>query len=77
YEKRGDEWRIIERVCVHEGTHSAPVNAMEFDTSNFRQEALTAPQPGDQLGHEWVSSRATIALITTMVVTWLTTASGA
>ena len=38
---------------------------------------MTAPQPGDQLGHEWVSSRATIALITTMVVTWLTTASGA
>ena len=38
---------------------------------------MTAPQPGDQLGHEWVSSRATIALIMTMVVTWLTTASGA
>ena len=38
---------------------------------------MTAPQPGDQLGHEWVSSRATIALITTMIVTWLTTASGA
>ena len=38
---------------------------------------MTAPQPGDQLGHEWVSSRATIALITPMVLTWLTTASGA
>jgi N-acyl-D-amino-acid deacylase len=37
---------------------------------------LIAPQPDDQLGHEWVSSRGTIALITTMVVTWLTTASG-
>ena len=37
---------------------------------------MIAPQPGDQLGHEWVSSRATIALITIMVVTWLTTASG-
>ena len=38
---------------------------------------MTGPQPGDQLGHEWVSSRATIALITTMIVTWLTIATGA
>ena len=37
---------------------------------------MIALQPGDQLDHEWVSSRATIALITTMMVTWLTTASG-
>ena len=29
------------------------------------------------MGHEWVSSRATITLIATMVVTWLTAASGA
>ena len=55
YEKRGDEWRIIERVCVHEGTHSAPVNAMEFDTSNFRQGALIARLQGDPSGRERVA----------------------
>ena len=37
---------------------------------------MIAPQPGDQLGHEWVSSGFTTALFTTMVVTWLATASG-
>ena len=50
YEKRGDEWRIIERVCVHEGTHSAPVNAMEFDTSNFRQGSFDRPSVGRPVG---------------------------
>ena len=50
YEKRGDEWRIIERVCVHEGTHSAPVNAMEFDTSNFRQGSFDRPSAGRPIG---------------------------
>ena len=50
YEKRGDEWRIIERVCVHEGTHSAPVTAMEFDTSNFRQGSFDRPSSGRPIG---------------------------
>lgn len=38
YEKRGDEWRIIHRVCVHEGTSSRPVgDPMSIDTARFRQ----------------------------------------
>ena len=32
YQKRGDEWRILERVCVHEGTHSAAVWAGSAST---------------------------------------------
>ena len=37
YEKRGDAWRIIERVCVHEGTHSQAIAAMNIDA--MRREA--------------------------------------
>lgn len=37
YEKRGDEWRIMHRVCVHEGTKSEPIAAMEIDSTGFRQ----------------------------------------
>jgi hypothetical protein len=40
YEKRGDEWRIIDRVCVHEGTTSEPVNSMGIDAGSFRQGAF-------------------------------------
>ncbi len=37
---------------------------------------MIAPQPGDQLDHEWVSHRVATALMTTLVVMCLTTASG-
>jgi hypothetical protein len=37
YEKRGDEWRIIKRVCVHEGTTTGESPKMEIDTKDFRQ----------------------------------------
>ena len=37
YEKRGEEWRIIERVCVHEGTHSDAIEAMAIAAEAFRQ----------------------------------------
>jgi hypothetical protein len=37
YEKRSGEWRIIERVCVHEGTHSEPVSPMDIDAASFYQ----------------------------------------
>ena len=37
YEKRRDEWRIIDRVCVHETTHSREVTAMEIAAGDFRQ----------------------------------------
>lgn len=38
YERRGDEWRIIHRVCVHEGTQRSPVTAtMPIDAALFQQ----------------------------------------
>jgi hypothetical protein len=38
YEKRGDEWRIIHRVCVHEGSSSRPAgDPMPIDSEKFRQ----------------------------------------
>jgi hypothetical protein len=37
YENRRGEWRIIERVCVHEGTCSGPVSPMDIDAASFRQ----------------------------------------
>lgn len=37
YEKRGQEWRILERVCVHEGTDSRPVVPMQIAAEMFRQ----------------------------------------
>lgn len=37
YEKRRDEWRIIKRVCVHEGTHSREISPMDIDASAFTQ----------------------------------------
>ncbi len=41
YEKRHGEWRIIERICVHEGTRSAPIrDAMPIDAARFIQGAV-------------------------------------
>jgi ketosteroid isomerase-like protein len=38
YERRDDEWRIIHRVCVHEGTEVRAVDRpMPIDTTAFRQ----------------------------------------
>lgn len=38
YEKRGDEWRIIHRTCVHEATEVRAIDAtMPIDTGPFRQ----------------------------------------
>lgn len=39
YEKRGDEWRISKRVCVHEGTHTRSITPMEIDGAAFTQGA--------------------------------------
>ncbi len=51
YEKRGDEWRIIHRVCVHEGTTSEPVNApMSIDAAAFRQGDADRSTPGRPIG---------------------------
>lgn len=49
YEKRGDEWRIIHRVCVHEGTEVRAVErSMAIDAAAFRQgAALRRAVPGE------------------------------
>ncbi len=43
YEKRNEEWRILERVCVHEHTHSRAVEPMEINTEEFRQGSFDRP----------------------------------
>ena len=50
YEKRGEEWRILERVCVHEGTTTAPVNPMAIDSDKFRQGEFDRPSNGRVIG---------------------------
>jgi hypothetical protein len=51
YEKREDEWRIIERVCVHEGDRSAPADEpMVMTTEKFRQGSFDRRTPGRPIG---------------------------
>lgn len=50
YEKRHDEWRIIERVCVHEYTRTSKITAMEIDSEKFRQGNFDRPANGRSLG---------------------------
>ena len=50
YEKRGEEWRIIERVCVHEGTTTQPVAEMNIDAPSFRQGSFDRPSSGRPIG---------------------------
>lgn len=50
YEKRSDEWRILERVCVHEGTHRETISPMEIDHSAFRQGDFDRSTPGRPIG---------------------------
>ncbi|MEH6571102.1 MAG: nuclear transport factor 2 family protein [Halioglobus sp.] len=50
YEKRGDEWRIIKRVCVHEGTTSGESPKMELDTEGFRQGSFDRPSSKRSVG---------------------------
>ncbi|MEM7001117.1 MAG: nuclear transport factor 2 family protein [Pseudomonadota bacterium] len=37
YESRAGEWRIIKRVCIHEGNHSQPIAPMQIAAEAFRQ----------------------------------------
>ena len=50
YTKRGEEWRIQERVCVHEGTHSQTIEAMNIPASAFRQGEFDRPSSGRPIG---------------------------
>ena len=50
YEKRDEQWRILERVCVHEYTRTSPITAMEIDSEKFRQGNFDRPSQGRPLG---------------------------
>ncbi len=50
YEQRDGEWRIIERICVHEGTDSRPATPMEIDSGGFRQGSFDRPANGRAIG---------------------------
>ena len=51
YEKRGDEWRIIERVCVHEGDRTEPAGTpMAMQADLFRQGDWDRPAAGRPVG---------------------------
>jgi hypothetical protein len=48
YERRGDEWRISHRICVHEGTSMLSGTPIASRTELFRQGDVdrgTAPRP--------------------------------
>jgi hypothetical protein len=51
FEKRGDEWRILERVVVHEaGQLHDPVVPMPFPTDQFKQATHDRGTPGRPIG---------------------------
>jgi hypothetical protein len=50
YEKRGDEWRIMDRVCVYHGSDTRAVEAMEIDSGKFLQGDFDRPSAGRTLG---------------------------
>jgi len=50
YEKREGEWRILERVCVHEGSHSAPIEPMAIPAHEFRGGSFDRATPGRGIG---------------------------
>lgn len=50
YEKRDGDWRILERVCVHEFTKSESVSRMDIDSGKFRQGSFDRPAEGREVG---------------------------
>ncbi|MGI9643804.1 MAG: nuclear transport factor 2 family protein [Ilumatobacteraceae bacterium] len=51
YEKRGDEWRILRRVCVHEGDMTLDAGAsMPIGADSFTQGSFDRRTPGRRLG---------------------------
>lgn len=50
YEKRGDEWRIIHRVCSHNGTSTAQLPPMHIVADTFRQGDFDRPAHQRPLG---------------------------
>jgi hypothetical protein len=50
YEQRDGEWRIVRRVCVHEGTHTAPISDMRIDARRFRPGSFDRGVAGRPIG---------------------------
>ncbi|MCZ6855395.1 MAG: nuclear transport factor 2 family protein [Gammaproteobacteria bacterium] len=50
YEKRDEQWRIIERVCVHEGTTTESVKKMDIEAARFRQGNFDRPSSSRAVG---------------------------
>ena len=50
YEKRDGEWKILERVCVHNGSQAVDADPMPMNTSSYRQGSFDRPSNGRQLG---------------------------
>ncbi len=50
YEKRGQEWRISHRICVHEGTRMIDGPPIAGDMTNFRTGQFDRPRGERPLG---------------------------
>jgi hypothetical protein len=50
YERRGHEWRIIHRVCVHEGTTHLDAPVMPIAATKFRQGEFDRPSVARPIG---------------------------
>ena len=51
YERRGDEWRILHRTCVHESNMAIDASTpMPVDGSRFTQGSFDRRTPGRLLG---------------------------
>jgi hypothetical protein len=50
YEKRQDEWRIRDRVCVHEGNESRVIQPMAIAADQFRAGSFDRATPGRRIG---------------------------
>lgn len=50
YEKRGDDWRILHRVCVHHGDETSSPVPMAMDVSKYRDGGFDRPSSGRRIG---------------------------
>lgn len=50
YEQRDGEWRIIHRVCVHEGSRTDSIEAMGIEWQRFRPGSFDRPSTGRPIG---------------------------
>jgi hypothetical protein len=50
YERRGDEWRISHRICVHEANRTESTASMPIAAERFRQGEVDRDTPGRAVG---------------------------